>query len=90
MAANPVVVPCPAGDWTKVATNVKAGTVDRLSVAPNLYKRTYRLTGQAAPTDDSDAALMFGESNQHVISHSVEIDVYVKAVRAAGSVRVDL
>ena len=90
MAADPVVVPCPAGAWTKVATNTKIGTIDRLSVSPNVYKRTYRLTGTGAPTDDADAALLFGESNQHTISHSVEIDVYVKAVGVAGSVRVDL
>ena len=90
MAANPVVVPCTADTWVKVATNTKTGTIDRLSVSPNVYKRTYRLTGQAAPANDADAALLFGESNQHVISHSVEIDVYVKAVGVDGSVRVDL
>lgn len=90
MAANPVVITCTADTWVRVVENKTAGTIDRLSVAPNVYKRTYRLTGQAAPTDDTDAALMFGESNQHVISHSAAIDVYVKAVRVDGSVRVDL
>ena len=90
MAADPVVITCTADTWIKVATAKLTGTIYRLSVLPNLYKQTVRVTGNPAPTDDSDAALIFGKGDQESPSYDSAVDIYIKAVGAAGSVRVDL
>ena len=88
--AAPVVVSCTVNQWTLVATAVTSATIHRLSVSPGLYRQTFVLTGEAAPTDDSTAALMFSDSpNEEVVVSGAAIDYYVKAVGAAGSVRVD-
>ena len=85
--ADPVIVPCPAGAWTKVTTNVTAGIVHILKTDPDKYLQTYRDTGGAAPTDLSEA-VPFDTPLQ--ISAAAGIDVYVQPIGAAGSVRVDL
>lgn len=85
--ADPVVVPCPADAWTKVATNVQTGVVHVTAVKPNVYLQTYRETGEAAPTNKADAVPF---TTPLTISASTGIDVYVQPVGAAGSVRVDL
>ena len=92
MAANPAIIACPADTWVKVATDILVGTIYRRSAIPRVYLQTIRLTGVAAPTDDSDAAELFIESgnNESSISSDAAVDVYVKAVRDAGEVRVDL
>lgn len=87
---NPEVFPCPADTWVKVATGKTSGVIHRRSNAPGVYRQTYRITTDPAPTDDADAVLFFGDSNSEVFSNSVPIDVYVKAVGQAGSVRADL
>jgi hypothetical protein len=88
--AAPLVVTCTKDTWVKVATGITSATIHRLSVAPNLYRQTFVLTTVAAPTDDSTAALMFSDSpNEEIVESSAAIDYYVKAVGAAGSVRVD-
>lgn len=88
--AEPVVISCPADTWVKAATAVKSGTIRRKSVNPSKYLQTYRLTGEDAPTDDTDAADLFCDCDMATIGHTADIDVYVKATRKAGSVRVDL
>lgn len=89
--ANPLKVPCPANVWTKVATGVTSGTVVKLDSTPAKYLQTYRLTGETAPSDDTDAGILFEfDKNSAEIGHNVSIDVYVKAVTAAGAVRVDI
>lgn len=90
MAANPAVIACPADTWIKVATGVLVGTIHRLSNRPNIYAQTIRTTGDAAPIDDSDAARVFVKSRESDISSDTPIDVYIKAVRVAGKVRVDI
>jgi hypothetical protein len=76
--------------WVKVATGITTATIHRMSVAPNLYRQTFVLTGASAPANDSTAALMFSDSpNEEIVESSAAIDYYVKAVGAAGSVRVD-
>lgn len=88
--AAPSVVTCTADTWVKVATGITSATIHRLSVAPNVYRQTYVLTGVAAPADDSMAALMFSDSpNEEIHKSSEAVDYYVKAVGVAGSVRVD-
>ena len=89
MAASTVET-CTANTWKKVATGITSVTIHRLSVAPSLYKQAIVLTGVAAPTDDSTAALMFSDSpNEEIVKSSAGIDYYVKAVKNDGSVRVD-
>lgn len=85
--ANPVITACPAGQWTKVATNVTAGQVHKIITTP-FYLQTYRDTGQTAPTAQSEGVMFSGNSLD--ISASAGIDVYIWAGGAAGSVRVDL
>jgi len=87
--ANPVTVACPAGQWTKVATNQTSGLVHIMNIEPDAYYQTYRDTGGAAPTDLSDA-VVFGKTAPLAISASAGIDVYIWCVGAAGKVRVDL
>jgi len=89
--ADPAVVPCPADEWTKVATNVVQGLVTRLNSSPSVYKQTYRDTGGAAPTVlGIDAIPIFAEGISVPISATAGIDVYIYPVGAAGSVRVDV
>ena len=85
--ANPLPVPCPEGQWTKVATNAVSGTIRVLLTSPNAYFQTYRVTGEAAPTDKADA-VVFNDGDK--ISSVAGIDVYIWAEGKAGSVRVDL
>lgn len=88
--AAPTAVTCTLNTWVKVATSITSATIHRVSVAPGLYKQTYVLTGSAAPTDDNTAALMFSDSpNEEIHESSQAVDYYVKAVGAAGLVRVD-
>lgn len=86
--ADPVIVACAADTWVKVATNVTTGFVWIMKSGPNVYVQTYRDTGEAAPTDDTDAVKMPPPGMP--ISASAGIDVYIKARNVAGSVRVDL
>ena len=85
--ADPVVVPCPADVWTLVATNQTTGLIHILKTEPHLYLQTYRDTGGAAPTDKV-GAVPFEKVLQ--ISASAGIDVYVMAVKKAGSIRAGL
>lgn len=85
--ANPIIVACAADTWVKVATGITSGNIHIRDTKPNRYLQTYRLTTQAAPTDDADA-IPFDPSV--LIATSASSDIYVKAIGAAGSVRVDL
>lgn len=87
--ANPVLTPIPQGVWTKVATNVKNGNLHKKNHTP-LYKQTYRLTGDPAPTTPDEAVLMFSKCLSEIIRSDVAIDVYVWCVGADGELRVDL
>ena len=85
--ADPLVVPCPADAWTKVATNQTTGVVHIILTDPKLYLQTYRDTGGAAPIDKT-GAIPF--DTPLIISASAGIDVYIQPVGLAGSVRVDV
>ena len=88
--ATPVVVTCTADTWVKVLTGVTTAVIHRISLAPNVYKQTYVPTTDTAPTDDSTAALMFSRHpNEEEVSSASSVDIYVKAVKVDGSVRVD-
>lgn len=90
MAVNPVTIPCAAGVWVKVAAGVTVGTIYRLSTIPAKYVQAIRVKDDPAPTDNSDAALIFEKSSESAISSDTQIDVYVKSITRDGSVRVDL
>ena len=82
-------ITCTANTWVKVATNVTSALIHKLSVAPNVYKQTYVDTTDPAPTDDNNAVLAFGSSDEFSFSDSTASDIYIKAVGVAGSVRTD-
>jgi hypothetical protein len=88
--ANPVIVSCPSGEWTKVATNVTAGQIKKLKTDPNKYLETYRTSGDPVPTETLEGVPIFLENFSETISASAGIDIYIMAVGANGSVRVDL
>lgn len=85
---NPINVTCLADVWTKVATNVTNAIVKKMNVRPNVYLETYRLTGQAAPADNTGANPI-DASGQLVVDSISNIDVYIQPVGADGEVRVD-
>jgi hypothetical protein len=84
--ANPVIVPCPADVWTQVAAGVKLGNVWIINKTPD-YFHTYRNAGDPAPTTNAEAVKL--PIPGMPIKSTITIDVYIKAVNTAGSVRVD-
>lgn len=88
--AIPVFEDCPAGEWTIVATNVTVGQIHMITLTPGLYQQTYRDTGEAAPTLESDGVPAFPGGEPLAISADAPIDVYIWPKGAAGRVRVDL
>lgn len=89
--ANPSIVACPTGVWTIVATNVVTGNIHRLKTISK-YLQTYRLTGESAPVNLSEAVPMFEGPDKRIeqIQSNQAIDVYIWCKRVAGSVRVDV
>lgn len=88
--SDPVVATIPKNTWTKVATNVTAGSIHKLIEAPQGYLQTYRDTGGVAPTLIEEGAALFEKSRSELISAKSGIDVYVYALNVGGKVRVDL
>jgi len=86
--ADPLIVNCPADTWTKVATGVKTGQIHKFKPIDAYIVRTYRDTGNPAPTDLSDAIDF--DCKSLPISSSAAIDVYLYPKNAAADVRVDL
>ena len=85
--SDPVITPCPANKWTKVATNVTSGIVHIMSTDPSEYVQTYRDTGGSVPTTLADGVSF---ETPLLISALAGIDVYIRPSGRAGSVRVDL
>ena len=85
----PVIVPCAADTWVKVATAKTSAVVHKIGLLPGVYKQTFVNTGDAAPTDDDTAIAAFDGCNSFIFSESTSSDIYIKAVKKAGSVRVD-
>ena len=76
-----------AGQWTPVAIDVLTGQVHKMETGK--YLQTYRPTGVAAPTLESEGVPLFVGVNSEEINSNEPIDVYVWS-DAAGSVRVDV
>lgn len=85
---NPVLFDCPEGQHTKVATNVQEGQVIIKETGPDVYEITYRLTGEAAPTDRTLGQVIEGTSIFINSNPNDFIDVYVFCVGADGKVEV--
>ncbi len=88
--ADPVVVTCPKDTWQIVATGVTSGWLYRIERAPGVYLQTYRDTGGAAPVGIDEGVPVFVDGRPADISAVADIDVYIYAAGAAGSVRADL
>lgn len=86
--ANPVLVACPVNQWTKVATDVVTGQIWKK--LKTRYQCTYRMTGDSAPTNLTDAEPIFIGTVVEEISASAGIDVYIYAQGNDGQVRVDI
>jgi len=88
---NPVIIIItPADTWQKVATNVIEGFVHVIG-GPARYVQTYRLTGEAAPTDTEEGVSFDASGTEPIKANSgLAIDVYVQSLRIPGEVRVDL
>lgn len=86
--ANPQIIDCPADEWTEIATGVTTGLVHVKQGTDAVWLQTYRLTGEAAPTDKIDAIAL--EKPTDEIGANAPIDVYVYPEGKAGKVRVDL
>lgn len=85
--ADPVIIACPEGEWTIVATNVTTGVINILKINVDRYFQTYRDTGGGAPTLLAEG-VPFDKVLQ--ISASSGIDVYVWCKGKLGSIRVNL
>jgi hypothetical protein len=85
--ADPAIVACAAGAWTKVATNVTAGVIWAKD-NPGQMLQTYRKTGEAAPTLINEGMPLQIPGQE--ISSLTGVDVYIWAKENAGSVRIDL
>ncbi len=85
--ANPILVPCPVDEWTKVATGVKKGQVE-IKITTADYIKTYKDTTDPAPTGLS-IGTPFHELPAEIES-SVEIDVYVYCLKRDGLVEVSV
>jgi hypothetical protein len=91
--ANPAIVACAVSTWVKVATSVAAGMVHIVTTAGSggehlVYLQTYRITGGAVPTLVTEGVPLIGLSTP--IQSSFDIDVYIMAIGAAGSIRIDV
>lgn len=85
--ANPVITACPVNVWTKVATNVTSGQIHIKDTRPGVYLHTYRTSGEAAPTLQTEGVAIPGPSIP--IQATAGIDIYIWPTGVAGSVRVD-
>ena len=91
--ADPTIVACAVDTWVKVATAVAAGQVHIITTAGSegenlVYLQTYRTTGGAAPTLKTEGIPLIQLSTP--IESSFDIDVYIMATGAAGSIRIDV
>ena len=88
--ATPVFVTCDKDAWTKVATDVQTGFINKVSTDPNVYLHTYRDTTDPVPTLRTDGVPLFDEGNAVAISAIAGIDIYIWVDKVDGKVRVDL
>ena len=79
------------GQWTKVATNVQAGSIFIIRPVTVTYFFTIRDTGGDAPdADDLEPEGVPLDLGGNPISAAAPIDVYIWPVGGNGNIRVDL
>jgi len=95
--ANPILVNCPADEWTLVAENVTTGFIKKPKNSPVSFLETYRITEDLengtveAPTDINEGCPTFINSNLLEIRSPLKgIHVYIWPIGAAGNVRRDV
>ena len=90
--ADPVFIPVPEGVWTLVAENVVTGLLWKQQNRNTKIIQTYRATGGAAPTLQTEGVEAFtdGDNKPEIISSSLRIDVYLWSIGGASQVRADL
>jgi hypothetical protein len=93
--ANPLIVLCNEGVWTKVASSATVGmlwlnvwSTGESKKAHISYFQTYRMAGDVAPSDSSERVWV--PAGGIPISSVDPIDVYIYCLGGTGSVRVDL
>jgi len=64
---NPQIIDCPAGVWTKIATDQIFGYLYPNNKKPIKYLYTYRLTGGAAPTNGNEGAEIFLTDERKIV-----------------------
>jgi len=89
--ADPVYpVTAGAHQWTKIVTNVVSGIIRRKDTTSGLILQTYRMTGEAAPTDPAEGVPLFQEyTNFEKISAPAAIDIYVYPTAGNAVFRID-
>jgi hypothetical protein len=89
--ANPELIDCPADTWLLVAAGVTSGNIYRKSTKPGGYLQTYRMAGDPPPADSPDEGVQAFDTTDIAYVESIEpIDVYLRAQKQAGRVRVDI
>lgn len=85
--ANPVLVPCPAGAWTKVIDGQTNGSIImKFNIA--IYSITTRDAGDAAPTLPNEGRSAFAKCATEFLTDTASRDVYIYCHNVAGSVEV--
>ena len=91
--ADPEIIPCPFGVWTKVATAVQSGVIHLQEGVEQKWYQTYRETGGSAPSDLTEI-IPFGIDSESRLTEEINantpIDVYIRPSKKDGLVRVDL
>lgn len=88
--SNPIIVACPAEQWTLVASATQVGTLNKNNTRTR-YSYTYRETGGGAPPIAGNLADSVPWTTPQLwIAHPADIDVYVWAHDDAGAVEVEL
>lgn len=85
--ASPVVKTLIADAWTLVAEASTGASIHILDFSPKMYLQTYRVAGQAAPTDMADA---IGLKDEKEVANEAPVDIYIVAQGADGRIRVDV
>ncbi len=66
-----------AGQWNKIATNITgSGTIHKKTKDVD-YLHTYRLTGEATPTDIAEGIVMFLDNSYEPFGVDSAVDIYV-------------
>ena len=97
--SDPSIISITPYTVTKIATSVKTGNIHRFPLTCNRFLFTYRLTGEAAPSESTmlaEGIELFQFEDSEVINNSANIDIYVYAFTdyetktKASSIRVDV